>query len=424
MTYSVDSMRSQFPALKQRFLRGSDAAIRGSNVENDERHQAVFLDGPGGSQVPLPVLDAMHQYLGHYNSNLGGHFFSSQITTDLMLKARGAAQSLLNAPSSKQIVFGANMTSLTFQLSRAISRDWDRGDEIIVTDLDHYANVSPWKEAAQDRGVEVFTAGVTQPECQLDMVHLESLLSAKTKLIAVTMASNTTGSVVDIASIVRMAKRVGAMVYVDAVHYAPHQLIDVQALGCDFLVCSAYKFFGPHLGLAYVAAPWIDSLTPYKVEPAPNTGPNRFETGTQNFEALAGFCASVDYLAQWGAPSSTLRERLQASFAHYIQYETELSDYFLEQFSSLEGATLYGLNRAGPERTPTFAFRLDNVSPEQVAKTLGEEHICVWNGHFYAIGLVRTLGCLESGGVIRVGLMHYNTKAEIDRLFDVLKTLV
>ncbi|WP_102521276.1 cysteine desulfurase-like protein [Vibrio tapetis] len=416
MAFSVDKVRSQFPALEQSF-------VRSSNAIHGERHHAVFLDGPGGSQVPLSVLDAMHQYLGHYNSNLGGHFFSSQITSDLMLKAREAAQSLLNAPSSKQIVFGANMTSLTFQLSRAISRDWNSGDEIIVTDLDHYANVSPWKEAAQDKGVNVLTAGVTQPECQLDMNQLESLISAKTKLIAVTMASNTTGSVVDIATVVRMAKQVGAMVYVDAVHYAPHQLIDVQALGCDFLVCSAYKFFGPHLGLAYVAAPWIDSLAPYKVEPAPNTGPNRFETGTQNFEALAGFCASVDYLAQWGAPSLTLRERLKTSFEHYTQHESELSDYFLARFSSLNGATLYGLNRAGPDRTPTFAFRLDSVSPEQVAKKLGEEHICVWNGHFYAIGLVRTLGYMESGGVIRVGLMHYNTKAEIDRLFDVLKTL-
>ncbi len=407
MAFSVEQVRSQFPALKQNFNGQS----------------AIFLDGPGGSQVPDSVLDAMHHYLGHYNSNLGGHFFSSEITSTLMLKAREAAQALLNAPSSQQIVFGANMTSLTFQLSRSISREWNQGDEIIVTDLDHYANVSPWTEAAHDKGVEVLTAQVTKPECQLDMAHFESLLSNKTKLVAVTMASNTTGSVVDIEKIVAMAKRVGAMVYVDAVHYAPHQLLDVQALGCDFLVCSAYKFFGPHLGLAFIADPWIERLIPYKVAPAPNTGPNRFETGTQSFEALAGFCACVEYLAQWGQSSLTLRERLQASFSCYAKHELELSHYFLEQFAQLKGVTLYGLNKAGAERTPTFAFRFDHLAPEEVAKKLGEEDICVWNGHFYAIGLVRALGCLETGGVIRIGLMHYNTKQEIDSLFDALRRL-
>ncbi|GAL30723.1 cysteine desulfurase [Vibrio variabilis] len=242
----------------------------------------------------------MNEYLGFYNSNLGGHYFSSQRTVELVADAREQARALLNASTADNIVFGANMTSLTFQLSRAIARDWQAGDEVIVTALDHYSNVSSWEQAAEDRGATVKQAKVDPKDCSVDLAHLESLLNEKTRLIAITYASNTTGTITDIRRVVEMAKRYGAAVYVDAVHYTPHGLVDVEALGCDFLVCSAYKFFGPHLGVAFVASDWLQSLRPYKVEPATDIGPGRFETGTQNFEALAGFIAAVNYLASWG----------------------------------------------------------------------------------------------------------------------------
>ncbi len=408
MPFTHNEAREQFSALSQ--------------IHNGK--PVVFFDGPGGSQVPRSVLEDMTQYLGHYNSNLGGHYFSSHITTELMQDARVHAQALLNAESSGNIVFGANMTSLTFQLSRAISREWQEGDEIIVTALDHYANVSSWQQAADDKGVIVHQARINESDCTLDEEHLLSLINNKTKLVAVTYASNTTGSIVDVKRIVEAAHQTGAVVYVDAVHYAPHHLIDVQELECDFLVCSAYKFFGPHVGIAYIASHWLHALKPYKVEPATNIGPGRYETGTQSFEGLAGVIAAVQYLAQWGDDGDSLRQRLVTSFKQINQYEQQLSDYFLEKLARLRGVTLYGLNLAdGEKRTPTFAIRFNKYPPEFIAKTLGEHNICVWNGHFYALGLVRQLGIEHDGGVVRIGFMHYNTKDEIDQLFDVLSSL-
>lgn len=409
MHFSPDSARAQFSALAQRH--------NGMPV--------VFLDGPGGSQVPASVLEAMTHYLGHYNANLGGHYFSSQMTTDLMRRARESAQTLVNAPSADNMVFGANMTSLTFQLSRAISRDWQAGDEIIVTALDHYSNVSSWQQAAEDKGVIVHQVRVDESDCSLDMDHFFSLLNEKTRLVAVTYASNTTGSVVDVKSVVDAAHRVGAQVYVDAVHYAPHHLLDVQQLNCDFLACSAYKFFGPHVGIAYVAPKWLHTLKPYKVEPATNVGPGRFETGTQSFEGLAGIIAAVGYLAQWGDPQATLRERLEQSFVQFNAHEQAITERFLSRLASLDGVQLYGRAVADSQlRTPTFALTFDQLAPELVARALGEQNICVWNGHFYALGLVKQLGLEESGGVVRIGFMHYNTLEEVDRLFDALERLL
>ncbi|QUJ69351.1 cysteine desulfurase-like protein (plasmid) [Photobacterium sp. GJ3] len=406
MPFNVDQVRQQFPALNQ--------------TVNDQ--PVYFFDGPGGSQVPESVLQAMTDYLGRYNSNLGGAFFSSEATVSLMASARQAAQALLNAPTPENIVFGPNMTSLTFQLSRAISRDWQPGDEVIVTSLDHYSNVSSWQQAADDKGVLVRQVRVNEEDCTLDYDHFDSLLNPKTKLVAVTYASNTTGSVVDVARIVQAAHKVGAKVFVDAVHYAPHQLVDVQALGCDFLACSAYKFFGPHVGLAYVAPQWLQTLKPYKVEPATDVGPGRFETGTQNFEGLAGVVAAINYLAQWGDEKDSLRQRLESSYAHYQAHEASLSRYFLERVKTYSNLTLYGIKDETriAERTPTFALRLDGVPPSDVASRLGQQNMCVWHGHFYALGLCRQLGVLEEGGVVRVGFMHYNTQQEIDQLFDAL----
>ncbi|WP_188015205.1 cysteine desulfurase-like protein [Vibrio harveyi] len=409
MNFNLNQIREQFPALAQ--------------YHNDR--PVTFFDGPGGSQVPQSVLDSMVSYLGHFNSNLGGHYFSSQATVDVMQSARESAQALLNAPSSGNIVFGANMTSLTFQLSRAISRDWKEGDEIIVSALDHYSNVSSWQQAAEDKGVIVHQVRINEHDCTLDLEHLQSLLSEKTRLVAVTYASNTTGSIVDIHQVVELAHRIGAQVYVDAVHYAPHHLVDVQAIGCDFLACSAYKFFGPHVGIAYIADQWLHSIKPYKVEPATNIGPGRFETGTQSFEGLAGVTAAIEYLAQFGDEGASLRQRLEQSYALYNQHEQQLSAHFLQRLSALDGVNLFGINdKSSQLRTPTFALTFDKYAPEFIAKTLGEHNICVWNGHFYALGLVRQLGLEESGGVVRIGCMHYNTTAEIDMLFDVLESIL
>ncbi|ELE7131913.1 cysteine desulfurase-like protein [Vibrio harveyi] len=409
MNFNLNQIREQFPALAQ--------------YHNDR--PVTFFDGPGGSQVPQSVLDSMVSYLGHFNSNLGGHYFSSQATVDVMQSARESAQALLNAPSSGNIVFGANMTSLTFQLSRAISRDWKEGDEIIVSALDHYSNVSSWQQAAEDKGVIVHQVRINEHDCTLDLEHLQSLLSEKTRLVAVTYASNTTGSIVDIHQVVELAHRIGAQVYVDAVHYAPHHLVDVQAIGCDFLACSAYKFFGPHVGIAYIADQWLHSIKPYKVEPATNIGPGRFETGTQSFEGLAGVTAAIEYLAQFGDEGASLRQRLEQSYALYNQHEQQLSAQFLQRLSALDGVNLFGINDESSQlRTPTFALTFDKYAPEFIAKTLGEHNICVWNGHFYALGLVRQLGLEESGGVVRIGCMHYNTTAEIDMLFDVLESIL
>ncbi|QJY36492.1 cysteine desulfurase-like protein [Vibrio europaeus] len=409
MSFTPNLARAQFSALGQ--------------THNDL--PVIFLDGPGGSQVPKSVLEAMQAYLGFFNSNLGGHYFSSQQTTDLMKQAREYAQALVNAESSSNIVFGANMTSLTFQLSRAISRDWKAGDEVIVTALDHYSNVSSWQQVAEDKGAVVHQARVDESDCGLDTDHLLSLINDKTALVALTYASNTTGSIVDVQRVVEAAHKVGAKVYVDAVHYAPHHLVDVQKLGCDFLACSAYKFFGPHVGIAYIAPKWLQTLKPYKVEPATNEGPGRFETGTQSFEGLAGVIAAVKYLSQWGKSNASLRERLVDSFNQFNQHESALSERFLSRLSELEGVNLCGKLEANSElRTPTFALTFDNHSPEFIAKKLGERNICVWNGHFYALGLVRQLDLEASGGVVRIGFMHYNTLEEVDILFDELKIII
>ncbi|MDP4492628.1 cysteine desulfurase-like protein [Vibrio sp. AH4] len=403
MRFIPELVREQFPALSQK--------VKGKPV--------VFFDGPGGSQVPQSVLDAMVAYLGRYNANLGGHYFSSHKTVELVQSAREHVQALLNAPSPESIVFGPNMTSLTFQFSRAISRDWQLEDEVIVTALDHYSNVSSWQQAAQDKGVKVHQARVNPANGTLDEAHLLSLINSRTRLVAVTYASNTTGSLVELEAIIEAAHQVGAMVYVDAVHYLPHHLPDVQALGCDFLACSAYKFFGPHVGIVYVAPQWQSSITPYKVEPATNQGPGRFETGTLNFEGLAGVIAAVQYLAQWGDPQESLRERLVASYRQYQEHEQRLSEYFLHKLTDFPEWQLHGVHQADL-RTPTFALTLREGASATIAKMLGEQNICVWNGHFYALGLIRQLGLEESGGVLRIGFMHYNTTAEIDELFRVL----
>ncbi len=409
---NVSQLREQFPALNQ--------AIDGL--------APIFFDGPGGAQVPQSVLDAMSAYLGRFNSNLGGAFFSSDETVAVMSNARQAVADLLNAPSKEQIVFGANMTSLTFSFSRAVSRDWQAGDEVIVTNADHFSNVSSWRQAAEDKGVAVKVLPVDPITCLLDYDAFEAMLSERTKLVAVTYASNTTGSINDVKRIIEKAHAVGALVYVDAVHYAPHELVDVQALDCDFLACSAYKFFGPHVGIVYGKREHLEGFTPYKVEPAKDAIPGRWETGTQSFEGLAGVTAAINYIASLsGEPESVARRtRLEKAFANSKAHEMTLTRHFLTRLQAFPGIQLFGIsdvNRAA-ERTPTFALRFEGIEPRTVSEFLGKHHVCVWDGNFYAQGLCEQLGVMDKGGVVRIGCMHYNTLAEIDRLFDLFEQLL
>lgn len=326
--FDINQVRSQFPALQQEI--GAVAPI--------------FFDGPGGAQVSQSVLDAMVAYLGRYNANLGGAYFSSHKTVELMADARQAAADFYNAADSSEIVFGANATTLTFTMSRAIAREWQDGDEIIVTALDHYSNVSPWVLAAEEKGVIVHQVRVNEADCSLDYDHLASLLSDKTRLVACTYASNTTGSIVDMPKVMALVKRHSqALTYIDAVHYAPHQLIDVQDLGCDLLVSSAYKYFGPHLGVLYGRSEVLARLQPYKVAPAKDINPNRWETGTQNYEALAGFIAAIDYLASLSPePEGNRREQLVVGYHQITLHEQKLSKLFLERLNSYANIKLFG----------------------------------------------------------------------------------
>ena len=407
----VDRVRALLPALSQIAPSG---------------RAPIFFDAPGGAQVTQRMLDAMTGYLSRYNANLGAPYFSSQKTVAVMQQARESVAALLNA-QAENIVFGPTATNLMFGFSRALSQTWQAGDEIIVSALDHYSNVSSWQRAAQDRGVTVHQVRIDPETLDLDYAHLASLLHARTRLVAVTHASNVSGQIVDVARVVALAKSVGALTFVDAVHYAPHHLVDVQALDCDFLAISAYKFTGPHLACLYAKTEHLERLQPYKVEPAACVNPHQWEQGTQNFEGLAALSATVDYLANIAAivayvgrsPATTLRERLIASFAWIHQHEQELSAYFLQRLRAYPQMTLYGWTEV-QGRTPTFAFRIEGRSPREFSEFCGQYDVCVGDGHFYAQGLVGHLGLMAHGGVNRLGFLHYNTRSEIERFFELL----
>ena len=410
--FSLDPalVRAQFPALQLR--------VHG--------RPAVFFDGPAGTQVPERVIDAISRYLSHGASLGGGHFAASYYTDNVVAAARQAIMDLFNARHPDEIAFGQNMTSLTFSLSRALARTWQAGDEIILTRLDHDANVTPWAIAAEERGVTVRWLDIDPADATLRLDTLPSLLTPKTKLVAVGYASNALGTINPIQQITRMAHQVGALVYVDAVHYAPHGPIDVQALDCDFLVASVYKFFGPHIGVLYGKYELLDNLPSYKVRPAPSKPAGKWETGVQNSEAMAGVSAAVNYLAEWGGSEGTRRERLVRAMTRIKQYEMGLSAYFLAQMAPLTAVRLYGItdtNRLA-ERVPTFGWRLANYTPEEVAVRLGEQGLFVWSGHNYAVEVMTRLGLIEQGSAVRVGLLHYNTTAEIDRLVDMVQVLI
>lgn len=404
--FDPEKIREQFPALNQTV----------------EGVAPIFFDGPGGTQVPGRVMKAMADYLSHANSNLlNSPFFGVQNTHKVVNEAREHAAAFFNAPSPKDIVFGANMSTITAHMSRSISREWNEGDEIILTGLDHYANVSYWRMAAQDRGVKVHVVNVLKDDCTLDYKHLESLISKKTKFVAFTMASNVCGSLTDVARVVKLAKQVGAMTYADAVHYAPHFLPDVQALGCDFMACSPYKFYGPHLGMLYGKSEHLRRLTPYKVELAASEPPECWETGTKSFEALAGFNAQIDYLASLGE-GKNLREKLQSYYARIGAFERNWAAEFIKRASTHKGLTVHGITdlKRLDQRTATFAVTLDGVAPQVLSDHLARHFIATGAGHFYGKGVTDAIGV---PAIVRIGCVHYNTFAEMDRFFEVLGSL-
>jgi len=384
-----------------------------------------FLDGPGGTQVSQSVIDAMSDYLARGSSNLGGPFLTSREAEEVTDNARLAMQDFLNARRPEEIAFGQNMTSLTFAVSRAISRGWQPGDEIILTRLDHDANISPWLLAAEERGVTVRWLDFEPSDCVLKLHTLPDLLNEKTRLVAVSYASNAVGSLTDVKEVARLAHEQGALVYVDSVHYAPHNLIDVQDLDCDFLVCSSYKFFGPHQGVLFGKYDLLADLMAYKVRPAPAEPPGKWETGTQSFESLAGSTAAVDYIAAIGGGAGSRRERIVRAMWAIKAYERSLSERFLRGAVQIPGLQVFGITDIEnlENRAPTFAVRLDGYTAEEVATRLGDQGIFVWHGHYYAVAVMERLGLLDQGGLVRIGFVHYNTHDEVEGVLAALERL-
>ncbi len=416
---AVNDLRLEFPALQQ-MARG---------------RPLIFMDGPGGTQVHGSVIDAMSRYLVEANSNAHGVFLYTRRTDETLLAGRQALADLLNAARPEEIVFGPNMTSLTLGLSRAIGRVLAPGDEIVVTNLDHDANVAPWL-ALQERGAVIRQVDFDPADCTLDMAGLEAAIGPRTRLVAVGYASNAVGTVNDVARVVELAHAAGAWVFVDAVHYAPHGPIDVQALGCDFLACSVYKFFGPHLGALYGRYDLLDLLPAYKVRPSGEAPPDKFETGTQSFEAIAGAAAAVNYLASVGSRYGGefaagyprllgRRQQLKTSLSAIRAYEAGLCRQLVAGLQQIPGLRIYGLVDPGAldRRVPTVSFTMAGQSPREIACRLDDANIFCWNGNFYALAVTQRLGLEEQGGLLRVGLAHYNTAAEIDTLLGVLADL-
>ena len=407
-TFDIAWVREQFPSLKLQ-VNGQAAA---------------FLDGPAGTQVPKQVMDAVQNYFLTANANTNGAFLTSRRTDEMILSARAAMADFFNCDRD-EVVFGQNMTTITFALARAIGRELKSGDEIVVSTLDHDANVAPWR-ALEEKGVVIRQVDIRESDCTLDMEDLRHKLSAKTKLVAVGYASNIAGTINPVAEITKLAHAAGALMFVDAVHYAPHGLIDVQALDCDFLACSPYKFFGPHMGTLYGKRKHLEKFKPYKVRPATNTPPESWETGTQVQELIAGIGAAVDYIAELGRHSDTgvksRRDALQAAYQATHQYESGLLRRLMSGLRAIPGMRIFGITdrQRFDERCSTLSFRLGDHHPTKIAAFLGERGIFTWDGNFYALNLSERLGVEQHGGVLRVGLVHYNTAEEVDRLLAAL----
>ena len=402
MTLDVSAVRSQFPALR-RLVGGRPAA---------------YLDGPAGTQAPESVIEAMAGFMRAGGSNHGGPFASSRETDAVTESARSAIADFFGA-SANEIALGQNMTSITLSVSRALGATWKPGDNVVVTRLDHDGNVWPWVIAARDAGAEVRWLDFDPDDgCRLETETIDHLIDDRTRLVAITHASNAVGTITDPRPIIDAAHAVGALTYIDAVHYSPHGLVDVVALGSDFLAASAYKFFGPHTGCLYGRSEVLDAVDAYKLRAAPDTPPDKWETGTQSFESLAGVAAAVDYIASLGT-GGTRRDQLRVAMEQIGVYERSLSERFLNGIATISGITMYG--RSVPDgRTPTFAISVDVTHPDDVAGILGDQGIFVWSGDYYAVEVMRRLGVAYDGGLVRIGFAHYNTAEEVDRVLTAL----
>ncbi|GAC1434856.1 MAG: cysteine desulfurase-like protein [Terriglobales bacterium] len=405
-------VRCQFPALNQ--------TVNG--------YPATFLDGPGGTQVPQSVIDAIAGYLKDSNANTCGAYATSQRTNAVIEGARSAMGDFLGC-GSDEVVFGPNMTTLTFAISRAIGRELVPGDEIVLTHLDHDANVSPWR-ALEEKGAVIRMVDINDADCTLNMDDLRRKITSRTKVVAVGYASNAVGTINDVHEVVRLAHAVGAQAYIDAVHYAPHGPIDVRSLDCDFLACSTYKFFGPHMGVLYGKREHLRKLTPFKLRANSNEVPNRWEWGTLNHECIAGITACVDYLADLGRrldPSiNGRRQALKAAYDGIQLHERGLIESLIRGLLAVPGRHLYGISdpRSFDHRCPTVAVRIDGFTPLDLATKLGERGFFTWDGNYYAINLTERMNVERDGGFLRIGLAHYNTEEEVVRLLTTLRDIV
>ena len=411
-TLDLTWVRSQFPALLQ--------TVNG--------HPAVFLDGPGGTQMPQRVIDAITNYLAHDNANSGGAYATSRRTDAMIAGARTAMADFFNCDPD-EVIFGQNMTALTFALSRALGRQFGPGNEILVTHLDHDANISPWR-ALEERGATVRFVDINEVDCTLDMSDLARKISGHTRLVAVGYASNAVGTINNVREVVRLSRQAGALTYIDAVHYAPHGPIDVRALDCDFLVCSTYKFFGPHMGVLYGKREQLKRLHPYKVRALTNNSPFRWEWGTLNHECIAGITASVEYLADLGRrmdPSvQTRRAALLAAYGAIQHHERSLAEHLIRGLLAIPGLKLYGISdpKRFNQRCPTIAVRIEGHTPLELATKLGALGFFTWDGNYYALNLTERLDVEKTGGFLRIGLVHYNTADEVDRFLTALREIV
>jgi cysteine desulfurase family protein (TIGR01976 family) len=451
------------PALDPAYVRAQFPSL----AQTVNSHPATFLDGPGGTQVPQRVIDAISNYLRRDNANTGGAYSTSRHTDAMIAEARAAMADFLHC-AADEVVFGPNMTTLTYAMSRAIGRNLKPGDEILVTRLDHDANVSPWLQVAEDRGITVRWAEIHEEDCTLDMADLAAKITSKTKLVAAGYASNAVGTINPVKEIVRLAHAAGALAYIDAVHYSPHGLIDVAELDCDFLVCSTYKFFGPHMGVLFGKREHLERLRPYKVRPNTNAIPNCWEWGTLNHECIAGITACVEYLADLGrsstdglnngttnttrvphsfdklrAGSSPLskggndaadtsgvtnerRAAIVAAYRAIHEHEHGLLKRMMTGLKEIPHLKIYGITDPArfDERCATLAIRIEKHTPLELATQLGDRGFFTWDGNYYALNLTEQLGVEKSGGFLRIGLVHYNTSQEVDRLLAALREIV
>jgi cysteine desulfurase family protein (TIGR01976 family) len=413
MSFDLGAVRAQFPAL---------------SIQDDGKRR-IYLDNPAGTQVPQSVADAMAACLLETNANAGGYFTTSQRASEIISAARSAMADFLNAPSSEEIVFGQNMTTITFHLSRSIGQLFEPGDEIIVTRMDHDANIWPWVMMARDFRLEVKWLPFDTSTFEFEADALDNLLTPRTRLVCVGAASNLTGTINDIEGMCSKARAAGALTFVDAVQSVPHIATDVQAIGCDFLSCSPYKFFGPHQGVLFGRRELLERLEPYKVRPAPSGIPECFETGTQCHEGFAGISAAVDYFAWVGSSMAGATDRkpaLHAAMDLLFDYEKTLTAQLIQGLQRIDGVTVQGItdDAALERRVPTVSFTHDRVAPADIAEALARENIFVWSGHNYALELAGALGILDAGGAVRIGPVHYNSIAEIGETLGALEAVL